>query len=46
MGTRAIILRMDERLFKRLQNKKEIAVMNGECKNWEEFILKECEIIK
>lgn len=39
-------LQMDERLFKRLKNKKEEAKINGECKNWEDFILKACKIIK
>ncbi len=39
-------LKMDDRLFKRLQNKKELQKLVGKCKNWEDFILKECKIIK
>ena len=39
-------LEFDERLFKRLRNKKEEAKINKECENWEDFILKQCKIIK
>lgn len=40
--TRKIFLDLSDKDFKRLSNAKEEAKINGECANWEEFILKNC----
>ena len=37
-----VTLRFDDNDFRLLSNAKEEGIINGDCKNWEEFILMKC----
>ena len=44
MTTRTLNITLDEREFKKLSNAKEEAIIVGDAKNWEDFILKKCGV--
>ncbi len=43
---RKIFLNYDDRVFKRLENMKEVWKIEGKCTSWEDFILKAVGLVK
>lgn len=41
-----LVIVFEDREFKKLQNAKEEAKINGECNNWEDFLLKLAKVRK